>query len=97
MGGDPKGRMVALWAASFPSLDAQCRISRASRAVLQKALLSGFPIGASIGLDLPNGTRLHIIDVHLKSKIPTTFPARSLMPTTGGPPTREPSAPSFPR
>jgi endonuclease/exonuclease/phosphatase family metal-dependent hydrolase len=50
-----------------------------------------------VQLDLPDGTRLHVINVHLKSKIPTNLLARRLMPIAGGPPTRGPRAPSSPR
>jgi endonuclease/exonuclease/phosphatase family metal-dependent hydrolase len=31
-----------------------------------------------VQLDLPNGTRLHVINVHLKSKIPTNIPSRKI-------------------
>ena len=50
-----------------------------------------------VQLDLPNATRLHIINVHLKSKSQPTFPARRSTTTPGGPPTRGPRAPSSPR
>jgi hypothetical protein len=49
-----------------------------------------------VQLDLTNGTRLHLINVHLKSKIPTTSPARRSTPTPGDPPTPGRKGPSFP-
>jgi hypothetical protein len=50
-----------------------------------------------VQLDLTNGTRLHVINVHLKSKSRPTFPARRSTPKPGGPPTPGRRGPSFPR
>ena len=50
----------------------------ASSAAVEAALAGDWDAARDVQLDLPGGNRLHVINVHLKSKIPTDIPGQKI-------------------